>query len=1151
MSEIGVLTDVIDEIHEAERFLNPGEIPDRALFRHVRILWQLLLGVDETRFDSHNYEVFELEFANSGRIFTGLTYLGSDRSSVNENLGNAVGFASKSLEIVQQLDEEDSDDGQETSVSFKLSLLNKIRYILFEHHMMVREFFNDDQVKSVIMSFIRSDIPYRTNELKISMNSNNHVLNTCYQECLESFLFQEDYTIDEVAKGVFQLFKHKAGVAYFFDFKMVSKFHSQMIALLKRSFRGHDFVNEEIEDFFTHNPILPILKPVYRNFALQVINNDMKDKEFETDESNCHLIEKLNIELLKQILHEVTQKNHHNFLDCPITMKWFPQIIQYYCESLVNEGVTNIENDLYITMIKKAAIRWIDNEIDTNLFIAQLSDLSLIPTAMPYSFQGIFFPTVHMRMALYTLKENIRLYEKYFDRWHACTIRNTSLKMQYDQWLGLLTETYVKKWRMKLTLNEKIEKIETYPLTRIRLRGFYEKWKLKTIKLKENEKIVERSQCKRYFLLWLSATKNFQKQLNMAKAFNDRTLTKRFLTLWMAAKICRFPEVLNKFVVLRRSMYFKLLISIQMKLKQNAFKATQFENDHLLSKFFQKWKKRSASPISRLQDLEKAECEFTLKGFFSKWKKQLLLLGFERDFQIHSNELLLQRYFSQWNNFKKLVDNENLTMIRTNSTIMLAHFKIWKRAHIMNQQATKYYEGKVTQNIMKNWKLKYYERRVEKKCSFIFMKGFLKRWILKATISQYQTRKHEFLLRDNFLRWFDKSSRLKERLEDCEGMYPILKNATYFDCWKKVCLKNRQDEEFADNFRKRKLEESNNLLMKWAYRAMIAQYGKIQKSILDLYSFEEFYRSRELKKYFSMLKMEKKSHDFHVADADDFYKVVTLTNYYNIWLAEFDRVSNLRDILVSKEDTDNVHLLMQILSKLQLKMMKVQTDLANAKKFSDRWNKIKTKTFFELWKLKQSARNSPTPTARTGGNQGAKINGNSDFKLIPELNPYIDLAPRNRGSPVNRPPYLSRMQSVLTSDVSQYEIEQRVDGRDESKAEPALLFGSPNQTPARFRTPTVRKTSSRLLTNSAIKTSPDMSSIFTSAERVRKRNLEERVSRYRLLRSPPKIGHYQLESVEESRHEERISQNDSSVFDTSSESIGSSTPIKKLDIIEL
>lgn len=1150
MSEIGVLTDVIDEIHEAERLLNPGDIPDRALFKHVRILWQLLLGIDETRFDSHNYEVFELKFTNDGRRFMGLTYLGSDRNLVNENLGNAVGFASKSLEIVQLLDEEDSDDGQETSVSFKLSLLNKIRYILFEHHMMVREFFNDDEVKSHIASFIRDDIPYSTNELRVSMNSNNHVLNTCYQECLESLLLQKDYTIDEVAKGVFQLFKHKAGVAYFFDFNMVSKFHNQMIALLKRSFRGHDFVNEEIEDFFRHNPILPVLKPLYRNFALQVINNDMKDKPSQIEKNDDKLIVKLNIELLKQILHEVTQKNNSELEDCPITMKWFPQIIQYYSESLMSEGVTNVENDLYITMIKKAAIRWIDNEIDTGLFVAQLSDLSLIPTAMPYLFQGVLFPTVHMRMALYTVKENIRLYEKYFDLWHACTIQKTSLEMKFDQWLNIVAKTYIGKWRTKLTLKQQIKKIDTYPLRMTRLRGFYETWKLKTICLKNNEKVAELKRCKKYFLLWRTSTKSYQKQLNMAQKYNDKILTKRFLTLWMAAKVCRFPEVLNKFAVIRRSLYFKLWILVQSELKHNVSKAAQFEKSHIFTRYFQLWKTRSASSINRLQDLKRAEYEFTLKKSFQKWKLQIHFLVFERDFQVHSNEMLLQRYFSQWRNFKKLVDNENLALIRSNSNKLLSFFITWKRAFIMNQQATKYYEEKVTQSMMKKWKLEYYEKIVEKKCSSVFMKGLWRKWILKTTISQYEMRKYDLLLRNNFSRWFEKSITLKKRLENCEKTYPILKTASYFDFWRKVCLKNRKDEKFADDFRRRKLEESKNLVMKWAFRAIVAKYDKIQKSILDLHSFESFYRNRELKKYFSMLKMRKKSHDFHVADADDFYKVITLTNYYNIWLSEFDRVSNLQDVLISKQDTDNVHLLMQILSKLQLKMMKVQTDLTNAKKFSDRWNKIKTKTFFELWKLKQSARNSPTPTARAGGNQGATNNGNSDFKLIPELNPYIDLAPRDRGSPVNRPPYLSRMQSVLTGDVSQYEIEQQVDGRDESKAEPTLLFGSLSQTPARFRTPSVRKTSSRILTNSALKSSPDTSSIFTSAERVRKRNLEERVSRYRLLRSPPKTGHYQLESVEKSLHEERISQ-DSSIFDTSSESIGSSTPIKKLDIIEL
>jgi hypothetical protein len=71
---------------------------------------------------------------------------------------------------------------------------------------------------------------------------------------------------------------------------------------------------------------------------------------------------------------------------------------------------------------------------------------------------------------------------------------------------------------------------------------------------------------------------------------------------------------------------------------------------------------------------------------------------------------------------------------------------------------------------------------------------------------------------------------------------------------------------------------------------------------------------------------------------------------------------------------------------------------------------------------------------------------------------------------------------------------------------------------------------------------------LTSAERVRKRNLEERVSRYRLLRSPPKTRDGIsgiLENVSEEIETDRKRGAGNDVFDSTNESIlNTSTPIK-------
>jgi hypothetical protein len=289
------------------------------------------------------------------------------------------------------------------------------------------------------------------------------------------------------------------------------------------------------------------------------------------------------------------------------------------------------------------------------------------------------------------------------------------------------------------------------------------------------------------------------------------------------------------------------------------------------------------------------------------------------------------------------------------------------------------------------------------------------------------------------------------------------------------------------------------------------------------------------------------------AKADNYNKLLLLSKYFDLWYTKFDEVSVLHDLLISKLDTENVNLLTKIMSKMQLRMIKVTTDESNADRFKQRWAKMKLKTFFELWKLKLSSRTSPTPTARNIHHGGADD--------IPDLNPYIDLAPRDRGSPYFKHPLPSRMRSLLSGDVSEYDVEGQINeeehymlqtplNRRRVRSSSILLSASTNSTvfSSALRTPGIKKSSSRLLNYSRLSPEKIEASSLTSAERVRKRNLEERVSRYRLLRSPPKTRDGIsgiLENVNEEVETEIKRGAGNDVFDTTNESIlNTSTPIK-------
>lgn len=1145
MSVISVIADVIDEIHAAERALNPGDIPDRLVFKHVKFLWQLLLGIDESEFDSHNYEYFELEIEES--VFTGLTYFGNDLTMVAENVDNAVGTAVESQKVVQLLDEEDTENTQETSVSFKLSLLNRIRYILFQHHILLDGLFDEAALESVIVSHIHDDILNTTNQLLVSLSSNNPVFNLCYKECLAELLSKENYTIENTAANIVNLYKHRAGVAYFFNSKLVLKFHNQMISLLTHVFRKHPETIDEITEFFTHYPIFPILKPVYRNLFLNTITSEVRDeiKGLEELNDDKDLIKKLNINLLLEVLEKVTKSSDQNFdEELPVTMKWLPQIITYYCDSLKNDGIYDIENDLYITMIKKVAIRWIENIIDTKSFISQLCDLSLIPTAMPYVCQGVQFPTVHMRMALFTVKENIRLCETSFDVWKNKTFHNIQLNEKYEQWYSHIKKTYLLKWKNKTKYYQNVEYMDISPIDVIKKSKYFIIWKENYGIFQNNNKIANMKSVSLYINYWRRQLGIFNKQREKADAFYRRKLLMKYLTLWISAKMCRYSDLLKKFNDKKRLMYFQFWKSTINKNKIDSIKAENFTSMKYKMKFFIKWKNAASAPLAKLKIMETLSTRPTLKTYFNKWKLNIKLLDAEKIFGVQYNNLIIKRFYSKWYKLKTLVDLEQQFLMKSNQGFLLLYFKTWNNTYHMNEKANSFYTVNIGQRFFKQWKLKVAEIKTNDQFQSFPLRNILKVWRLKTIYVQYSNKQNEDILRKTFVSWFEKSSSLVERLEDCEGVYPVFKTATFFDFWKQLVGKHKEIDLMSEKFKGDKRQLKNTLVVKAAFESLKERHRKIQIINEELNKLEDVFKKQIKKKYLTKFRIKKQSFDLNLQHAVRFYDTSIESKYFEHWLLLFDRVASFEELLLSKQDTDNVHLLMQIMSRLRLKMIKVQTDLLNANKFKKRWDRIKTKTFFDLWKLKQTSRNSPTPTARAGINT-SKNTIDNDFHLIPELNPYIDLAPRDRGSPEYRPPYRSRMQSVLTGGVSQYRIEQQLDTGDADQTRTSPFGSGDNLTPAKFRTPMIRKTSSRILNSSNTQAvGLETSSIFTSAERVRKKNLEERVSRYRLLRSPPKTSGYSLESVKESNSEDRFL-NDSRIFDSTSEITNSSTPIKR------
>jgi hypothetical protein len=1144
MSALEVLVEVIEEIHEAERSLGPGDIPDKIIFKHVKTLWHLLLGIDESKFDSHNYELFDLIFEKNNQSFTGFTYFGLDLESIPQNLVNAIGSPAESTKIIKLLDDESTDDSTETSVSFQLSILNKIRYIVFRHHMMVEELMNESDIVKVIASYMRTDVLKTSDRVSISIKSNNNIFDTCYKEYLENFLLEDvDISINEMAKQVLESFKIEAGVAYFFNLKVITNFHDQIIDLLKRIFRKHELVNVEINDYYTHNPIFPMLKPVYRKIALQNLNQDQNlNRKIIQQENNLQTLKsKLNIKLVIEILKNISEKElKQNLNEIPVTLKLFAEIIKCYCDSLEHDGIKDIENDLYISLIKTVILQWVEKKIETSFFVSQLSDLSLIPTAMPYQYQGTTFPTVHMRMALYAVKENIRLLENYFEFWIDRNFKNIKLNQQHSKWNLYFNRRYWIKWKKKKEHVSKLNVINLHPINYIKIHVYFYKWENTCRNLSLNIKAANIIQQKLYFHKWELQLAKYQNHLMTAIELYHHKLKMQYLTIWISAKITKFPDILGKFIQNKKQIYYYFWKNSTNKIQLDYEHSKNIRNKNLQRSYYLKWQVNSQEPLKRLKKLDKDADKFILKRQFDRWRIQMKLINLEEKLKKIIMIKRMKAQFQKWHRFKKLTDSKNEILGKKSLELTGKYFKIWVSSHSTLIKADTFYSNTKALYILKVWKLKFWEKNFKTKTEISRVEKMVKLWKLNATAKQYHKNKDYFSVQSIFMHWFQKVIGIIEGLENSEAAFLEIKQAIYFDFWKSQSVMNKSLKIKAENFEENYQNHNNLLTKRWSWNTMRFKFREARRKRLELKRIERIYQKRVVNKYFDKFKGKISQNKILVMKADNFKNLIYISRYLGIWTEKYDHILALEDLLFSRLDGDNVNLLTRIISKMQLHMIKIHTDETNADKFKERWNRLKTRTFFELWKFKQSSRNSPTPTAR-----GKITEKSNNIGPIPELNPYMDLEARARGSPEYRPSYNSNMTSLLTNKVSQYDIGGTLTNFVTKSGMETPIFQK-RKLKASHYTPLIERKNSKFF-NNIVRNSPDkLDKTMTSAERVRKKFLEERVSLYRTLRSPPKTGNYSLEKVEESVQEENRSGFEDSIFNTSAESmVPTSTPIQR------
>ena len=1096
MSAVDLLVDVIDEIHEAEKVLEPGDTPDPTILKHYKNLWQLLLGISGTSFDSSNYDMFELTFKNSDEVFKGIAYFGSNINSDISNTDQAVGSVKDSNKNVSVLDSQTDENSQETSISFKLTMFNKIRYLLYSHESMVQELLDESNLIDVIIEHLKSDVLNISNSVRITSKTNNNTFNLCYMEAVDILVNDEELlSIPDMAKLMLQTFKADFNVAYFFNPNVILKFQNKIVDIIKRVFQKHEFVDIEIDNYYQYNPIFPILKPIYRNLALKTLNqqNSKNDNIEEAGETNEK--KPLDSAMLVEILENVTKMELEDYVtETPVTLNLFSRILASYIKSLKDSGESDfdIENDLYIVLIKEVVMDWVDGSIDTKQFVSQLTDLSLVPTAKPYMYQNVRFPTLHMRMALYQVKEDLRIYEKYFTIWKDIAIQKQELYDASKEWEMNRKKAYFEVWRKKYQKASDLMYINVSSLSLIRKAFIFNKLKTKYDEIENREKDFKRLILRNKFMKMKEQYRNNQKMMIRADNIYCEKLKKRIWNKLMSSKLTKFPALQEKFILKRKSIYLLEWHSKTLKVKNDMVKADQFLKTSLMKKYFIKWDTTVKPILAHMRRVEKKADNYIYHKFFDKIKKSVALIRIENKLKYFLNKNLIKKTFLKLCQIKQVEDiSRNHEKVKS-LQLKKAHFQEWKTRLMLLQKAKKFEQKTLKDKYFKILKLKILESKFKDMQEKRIKANILKLWKLKILTIIFEQEKDISLVQNHLKKWRNKSMDLQQKLANCTSLFPQIITAIYFDSFKDKFKVIEALKLKADEFKSKRQIINDKSLLDRMFELVKQKSNSIKERDDELIKRVGQHQNNQSLKIIYKIKSRIKDMELLKEQADDTYKMNILVKYYNIWYDKFEHVMDINDILQSKLDSQNVELLTKCMSVFQLKLIKIRTSESNIKNFTDRWDKSRKLIFLKIWRLKLQNRKSPTPTARKGQNPNAE-----HATSIPDLNPYVDLAPKARGSPIFRPRLRSRMRSLITGDSSQYAIEERVDD-DDTRSLLRTPFNEESSTLANFRTPMSYNSGlSNVLNNNDGTTFPSR-----SVERVRKRNLEIRMNLYSGLRKP-------------------------------------------------
>lgn len=985
--------------------------PDRLLY-----LWREVLGIEDG-IEKHRL------------IFQGKQYLFADPKCIGDSL-----ISKQNLMELETYSFED--------VSSFIGVYNKLRKVINLHCSMVNEMLDASDLLAEITRHLIFDLDKHLDEEQTeTIDSSDNKFKELYEAGLRLLLITFDKDDDSestkklilrVARNILNKYQEKIHLS-FINVKIVSDLETSIINMMLYTYR-HTNVDFE---YFNNHSVFEIL---------QYVN----DSELIVPEStnSTTLVDRIDDSTLVTVLNQITNTKSSNL---PITFQYFPRILIHYIEYLQLNGE---KNDFYIKLIKSATVNWIEEKITTNEFTEQLSNLSLVPTAVPYIYKGHEWPTLGMRWAIYQLKEEVRLKDVYFMLWRE----QVDKADKFDDQLRVaetnkLQRSWI-KWKNEILEINKSKLDADYIFMNHTLKNYFRRWLCRLFDTREMRKEADIIFIQRKFTKWENLIIKEKEKFSLLQKMNDVFVLRKFFKIWIAAQK-RHVKALdwNK---IKQAQYLRLW---ERKLDSSRI----LQNDAgihyqstLTLKLFHTWQDNSKRAINRLHSFNSIEKNYILGKSMKVWKKRFLIERKIENFHKTQQTRHIRWVFEGWHTLQKLNTLESIYIGSKNSQTLQKVIDKWKGTFRLNQMVNNFADNNLLSKTFHIWKLKYFETNFANDLPLQIK--YLKIWKLNLCLQGCKARKDHLVMEKYFKLMRNKLEQVKSYSLIADNQRNAKLKSLTLQIWISHHQTTKTLVDLAGKFKASHIQRALLNYYFWKWRLDLHN-SRRQKKFLDQHL--KIYQTRYIGHLFHHWLNKLNTHKQSLVQADAHFNSILIIKSTNKWVDKYDGTLELLEVLQNILDLKNVQLVKTILSSWWLKLMKIKNDERNAINFVERWDKIRLRNFWEMWKLKKVYSPTKKGPSHSGTKELAEMMGVDSIEIGNVFeNPLTPNYDRSQGKSLNV------SMNLFTPT-------------------PVGMAPPITQTPRGLRTPR-RRTKGE--------------GILESATRVRKKELQERLERFRLYR---------------------------------------------------